>query len=170
VFKTVRLYWPLIKAPQTGLLLATGIAGYLSAGMPISMLTLLGLALSLLLAISGSTMLNMRYDRDIDAKMNRTRRRPLASGALSAARVLRVGVLLSVLGVGGALAMAPLYGLVVLSGWFFDVVVYTLWLKRRTCWSIAWGGISGAMPILSGRVLAVGRMDLSAGTVRSLRG
>jgi protoheme IX farnesyltransferase len=68
-------------------------------------------------------------------------------------------VLLSVVGVGGALTMAPLYGAVVLAGWFFDVVVYTLWLKRRTCWSIVWGGISGAMPILAGRVLAVGKVD-----------
>jgi protoheme IX farnesyltransferase len=47
-----------------------------------------------------------------------------------------------------------------LAGWFFDVVVYTLLLKRVTCWSILWGGISGAMPILSGRVLAVKELDL----------
>jgi len=40
------------------------------------------------------------------------------------------------------------------------VVVYTLWLKRRTCWSILWGGISGAMPILAGRVLAVGGIEI----------
>jgi protoheme IX farnesyltransferase len=160
VFERVRLYWPLIKAPQTGLLLATGFAGYLSADTPIGMVTLLGLGGSLLLAISGSTILNMCYDHDIDAKMKRTHRRPLASGALSAADVLRVGVLLSVLGVGGALVVDPLYGVVVLSGWFFDVAVYTVWLKRRTCWSIVWGGISGAMPILSGRVLAAGQIDL----------
>lgn len=156
----LRLYWPLIKAPQTGLLLATGIAGYLSAAAPVGLLTLLGLAATLLLAMSGSTALNMSYDHDIDARMKRTCGRPLASGALSVAAALRLGIVLSVLGVGGALAMAPLYGVVVLAGWFFDVVVYTLWLKRRTCWSIAWGGISGAMPILAGRVLATGRVDL----------
>jgi len=39
-------------------------------------------------------------------------------------------------------------------------VIYTLWLKRRTAWSIVWGGISGAMPILAGRVLATGHIDL----------
>lgn len=156
----IRLYWPLIKAPQTGLLLATGVAGYLSAGTPVDLLTLLGLAGSLLLAITGSTVLNMCHDHDIDAKMVRTQKRPLASGALGGAEALRVGVVLSVLGVGSAVAMAPRYGAVVLAGWFFDVVVYTLWLKRRTCWSIVWGGISGAMPILSGRVLATARVDL----------
>ena len=45
------------------------------------------------------------------------------------------------------------------AGLFFDVVIYTLWLKRRTPWSIVWGGISGGMPILAGRVLAVGRIE-----------
>jgi protoheme IX farnesyltransferase len=49
--------------------------------------------------------------------------------------------------------------MIVFAGSFFDVVVYTLWLKRRTCWSIVWGGIAGAMPILSGRVLAIGHVD-----------
>ena len=51
------------------------------------------------------------------------------------------------------------YGFVVSAGWFFDVVVYTVWLKRRSCWAIVWGGIAGAMPILAGRVLATSRLD-----------
>ena len=156
----IRLYWPLIKSTQTGLLLATGIAGYLSAGTPIGLPTLLGVSLTLFLAISGSTILNMWYDHDIDAKMKRTHKRPAAAGQLGRAEVFWVGMVISILGVGGALLIAPLYGVVVFAGWFFDVVVYTLWLKRRTCWSIVWGGISGAMPILSGRALATGQIDL----------
>jgi protoheme IX farnesyltransferase len=63
------------------------------------------------------------------------------------------------LGVGLAVAMDPLYGLVVFAGLFFDVVVYSMWLKRRTCWSIVWGGISGGMPILAGRALGLGYID-----------
>ncbi len=155
----IRLYWPLIKSLQTGLLLSTGIAGYLSSRPPFHISHLFGLALSLFLAISGSTIMNMWYDRDIDAKMKRTHARPAASGQLDTREVLRVGVVISVLGVGLALLINLYYGLVVFGGWFFDVIVYTVWLKRRTCWSILWGGISGAMPILSGRVLAVGRID-----------
>ncbi len=156
----IRLYWPLIKSLQTGLLLCTGIAGYLSSRPPFHLSHLLGLALSLFLAISGSTIMNMWYDRDIDAKMKRTHMRPAASGQLDQQEVLLVGAMISFLGIGLALWMAPHYGLVVFAGWFFDVIVYTVWLKRRTCWSILWGGISGAMPILSGRVLAVGGIDL----------
>ena len=155
----IQLYWPLIKSLQTGLLLSTGIAGYLSSRPPFELSTLLGLTITLFLAISGSTIMNMWYDRDIDAKMRRTHKRPTVSGVLDPQEIFIVGMVLSILGVGGAVLMDPLYGLVVFSGWFFDVIVYTVWLKRRTCWSILWGGISGAMPILSGRVLAVGAID-----------
>jgi protoheme IX farnesyltransferase len=63
------------------------------------------------------------------------------------------------MGIGMAVAMAPLYGLIVFAGLFFDVVIYTLWLKRRTCWSILWGGISGGMPILAGRAFGTGHLD-----------
>jgi protoheme IX farnesyltransferase len=153
-------YWPLVKSLQTTLLLTTGFAGYMSARCPvITWTTLAGLAGSLFLAIAGSTMLNMWYDRDIDAQMKRTCTRPLAAGSISPAQVLRTGLALSILGVGWALLIAPLYGLVVLAGWFFDVVVYTVWLKRRTAWSIVWGGISGGMPILAGRALGLGHID-----------
>lgn len=160
LLKKVKLYLPLIKSLQTGLLLATGIAGYLSAHVVVNIPILIGMSLSLFLAISGSTIMNMWYDHDIDSKMKRTHKRPAASGELSRREVFRVGMLISVIGLGWSVAIAPLYGLVVFAGWFFDVVVYTLWLKRLTCWSIVWGGISGAMPILSGRVLAINEVDL----------
>ena len=154
------MYWPLIKSIQTGLLLSTGIAGYLSSRPPFNLSLLIGLTISLFLAISGSTIMNMWYDRDIDAKMKRTHMRPAASGKLDPREIFGVGMTISLLGMGWAFLIAPLYGLVVFAGWFFDVVVYTLWLKRRTCWSILWGGISGAMPILSGRALGVNEIDL----------
>jgi protoheme IX farnesyltransferase len=156
----IRLYWPLIKSLQTGLLLATGIAGYLSSRPPFDLSLLLGLIFSLFLAISGSTIMNMWYDRDIDAIMKRTHKRPAASGQLDPREVFLAGMTISILGIGAAFLIDALYGLVVFAGWFFDVIVYTVWLKRRTCWSILWGGISGAMPILSGRALAVGEIEL----------
>ena len=156
----LRLYFPLIKSLQTFLLMVTGLAGYMTARCPVTTFpTMVGLAASLFLSISGSTILNMWYDRDIDAKMGRTSKRPLASGLVAAEEVLRVGLIVSILGVGIAALMAPLYGLVIFAGLFFDVVVYTIWLKRKTAWAIVWGGISGAMPILAGRVLGLGAID-----------
>lgn len=155
-----RVYWQLIKSLQTGLLLATGLAGYMSVRCPVFNLgTVAGLFVSLFLAISGSTVLNMWWDRDIDARMVRTGKRPLATGAVSPDEALRLGLSLAVLGVGMAVAMDWLYGLVVFAGLFFDVVVYTMWLKRRSAWGIIWGGVSGGMPILAGRVLGYGGFD-----------
>jgi protoheme IX farnesyltransferase len=160
ILAKIRLYWPLTKSLQTGLLLSTGLAGYMSARCPVMhWYNFLELGLSLFLAIAGSTILNMWYDRDIDRVMNRTHHRPLADGRIAPREALRLGLVLSVLGVGLAVWMSPLYGLIVFAGLFFDVVVYTLWLKRRTCWSIVWGGISGGMPILAGRVFGLGHID-----------
>jgi protoheme IX farnesyltransferase len=155
-----RLYWPLTKSLQTGLLLSTGLAGYMSARCPVMhWYDLPGLAVSLFLSIAGSTIINMWYDRDIDAVMNRTHHRPLADGRVSPAEALRLGLVFSVLGVGLAVTMSPLYGLIVFAGLFFDTVVYTLWLKRRTSWSIVWGGVAGGMPILAGRAFGSGHLD-----------
>jgi protoheme IX farnesyltransferase len=156
----IRDYWALIKSLQTGLLLATGLAGFLSAHQPQgAWLTLLGLAGSLALAISGSTVLNMVYDADIDARMKRTCWRPLPKGQISVREAALFGGFLSALGIGCAFAMSPLYGLIVFAGVFFDVVVYTIWLKRRTPYAIAVGGLAGGMPVLAGRVLAIGQVD-----------
>jgi protoheme IX farnesyltransferase len=154
------MFWSLTKPSQSGLLLATGLAGYMSARCPVfNISTILQLSVSLFLAIAGSTILNMWWDRDIDAKMGRTQKRVTSKGLLSDKEVLTVGMLTSVIGIGWALLMDPLYGVVVFAGWFFDVVVYSMWLKRRTCWSIVWGGISGAMPILAGRALGLESID-----------
>jgi protoheme IX farnesyltransferase len=155
-----RKYIPLIKSLQTGLLLLTGLAGYMSARCPVlNFNTLLGLAGSLFFAISGSTVLNMWYDRDIDAIMPRTCNRPLSTGETRPDEALLFGLILSVTGIFWAFFLDPLYALIVFAGLFFDVVIYTIWLKRRTAWSIIWGGISGGMPVLAGRVLGTGQID-----------
>jgi protoheme IX farnesyltransferase len=101
----------------------------------------------------------MWYDRDIDARMERTCRRPLPSGKVSPREALIFGLILSALGVGWAFSLSSLFGILVFAGLFFDVVIYTMWLKRRTAWSIVWGGIAGGMPVLAGRALATGQID-----------
>jgi len=160
IYNKARAFLPLIKSLQTGLLLSTGVAGYLSAHTAPKLDVLLGLSISLFLAISGSTILNMWYDCDIDVVMNRTHNRPLAAGRVTKREALWLGLAFSLAGVAWAAALDGLYGLVVFAGLFFDVVIYTVWLKRRTSWSIVWGGISGGMPILAGRVLAIGHVDV----------
>jgi protoheme IX farnesyltransferase len=155
----LRRYWELIKPLQSSLLLLTGLAGYLSARAPFRAPDFLQLIPSLFLAIGGSTIINMWWDRDIDAQMKRTHMRPAPAGSLPATEVLVLGSITSAIGLGWAFNLDLSYGAMVFAGWFFDVVVYSVWLKRRTCWSILWGGVAGAMPVLAGRVLAIGSVD-----------
>jgi len=153
-------YWNLTKSLQTGLLLLTGLTGYVSAhGADLQPMRLLAVAGSLFMAISGSTVLNMWFDRDIDQQMPRTCWRPLPTRLVTPREALRLGIVLSVVGIGWGLAIDRLYGVIVLAGVIFDLGIYTMWLKRRTAWSIVWGGIAGGMPVLAGRALALGRMD-----------
>lgn len=157
---SIRAGWSLIKSLQTSLLLVTGLAGYMSARCPFTTWqTLAGVAGSLFLAVGGSTVLNMVYDRDIDAMMGRTCRRPLPAGTISVRDAKILGLVMSFLGVAWAFALSALYGAVVLAGVLFDTVVYTAWLKRRSAWSILWGGIAGGMPVLAGRALGLGVID-----------
>ena len=156
----IRDYWSLIKSLQTFLLLFTGLAGYMSARCPVlTFPTLLGLGGSLFLTISGSTVLNMVYAQDLDSCMLRTARRPLPSRRLPRGEALGLGLCMTILGLLWAIRLSPLYAFVVLTGMLLDILVYTIWLKRRTPWSILWGGLAGGMPVLAGRVLGLGSVD-----------
>ncbi|MGB4593486.1 MAG: protoheme IX farnesyltransferase [Coriobacteriia bacterium] len=167
----VAAYMALTKPKQTALLLATGIGAYILTASPqVEWLRFALGIIALALAVSGCTALNMVLDRDIDAKMGRTARRPLPSGDMSAASALVFALALSIVGLAIAWSLSAAFGAVVSAGFFFDLVIYTMWLKRRTPLSIVFGGISGGMPALAGRVLALGRVDavgalLAAGVV-----
>lgn len=153
-------YGALIKSRQTLLLLASGVAGYLTARPhSASPGEVAGMLLSLFAAVSGTTALNMVFDRDIDARMARTADRPLPSGRLSPDQAAPFGGILVALGLGTALSMSPIFAIVIAAGVILDLVVYTLWLKQRSPWSIVFGGIAGGMPILAGRALGIGRLD-----------
>lgn len=150
----------LVKSLQTGLLLVTAAAGYISGCcLNITARSLAELLGSLFLAISGSTVLNMAYDRDIDARMARTVKRPLPSGEISAAEAWVLGGLLLTCGLVWSAFMDLRYAGVVVAGVILDFVVYTVLLKRRTAYSILIGGLAGGMPALAGRVLATGQVD-----------
>lgn len=158
-----RAYGILLKSLQTGLLVLTGVAGFASAqGLPAGLELWAGLVLSLMLSIGGSTVLNMVYDRDIDRLMQRTCSRPLPQGSLSVQEALLLGTLMTAGGILLAFRLSPLFGALIAAGVFFNLVVYTLWLKRRSPWSIVWGGVAGALPIVAGRALGLGGLDAAA--------
>lgn len=154
-------YWSLIKFRQTALLLFTGFSSYvLTLGLPLDSREALWMATGLLLSISGCTALNMLLDRNIDARMGRTVDRPLAAGRLRPLEAIVFGGGLSGVGLAHCFALDRRFGIIVALGFAFDLLVYTAWLKRRTPLSIVFGGVSGGMPVLAGRVLALGRIDV----------
>jgi protoheme IX farnesyltransferase len=154
-------YISLVKSLQTGLLLVTAAAGYISGCcLNITARSLSELLGSLFLAVGGSTVLNMAYDRDIDACMERSAKRPLPSGEISTAEAWMLGSLLVTGGLAWSVFMDPRYAAVVFAGVVLDFVVYTVLLKRRTAYSILIGGLAGGMPALAGRVLATGQVDV----------
>lgn len=152
----------LIKGKQTFLLLFTALFAYLISAHPdnYDFVNIILLMSGLFFAVSGSTLLNMYIDRDIDAQMERTKDRAIPSGRTSPRSVLRHGLVFAALGVSIAGLVNRLTMALILGGLFFDVVVYTLWLKRRTKWSIIFGGISGGLPAMAGRAAVVDQLDL----------
>ncbi len=160
ILQRLSSYWELIKDLQTGLLVVTAAAGYASGCCTnLRAGSLAGLAGSLALAVSGCTILNMVYDRDIDARMRRTANRPLPSGRVRPWEAALLGTALAAAGTGWAFGLDRLYGGVVLAGLLLDALIYTVWLKRRTPFAIILGGLAGGMPALAGRVLASGQID-----------
>lgn len=141
----------LVKPKQTFLLMLTFAISYIVAGgkdlLP---------GLSVFLTISGTTALNMWLDRDIDALMTRTKKRPLPSGELSPSFCAIYGFSLFSIGFILALFVNLEFALVLFLGLFFDIIVYTLMLKRNSPYSILFGGIAGAMPALAGWVAVNG--------------
>jgi heme o synthase len=160
MFNLIRFYIELIKVPQTGLLLFTAYAGYRSAGKCIDPLSLFFAGAGMLLVISGTTALNMVFDKDIDIIMKRTKLRPLPTKNISARAAGIFGIILIILGMALNVYVSVIYSLLVIAGTFFDLIIYTIWLKRRSPWSIIFGGLAGGMPILAGRGLVTGEVDL----------
>jgi protoheme IX farnesyltransferase len=103
------------------------------------------------LAAGGANAFNMVIDRDIDAIMERTKRRPLVTGVMSArdATVFAVGLEI-VSFVVLAVWVNQLSAWLAMSATAFYVVIYTLWLKRRSKQNIVIGGAAGAVPVLIG--------------------
>jgi protoheme IX farnesyltransferase len=111
------------------------------------------------LAAGSANALNCYVDRDIDAVMRRTGRRPLARHEVSPRSALVFGL---VLGLISVLLMGVvtnwLAGGLTLAAIAFYVVVYTMVLKRRTAQNIVWGGAAGCMPVLIGWAAVTDRL------------
>lgn len=139
----------LLKLRIGVLITATAVAAAVAAGQH-EPRTLLVLAAAALLSSSGASSLNHWFDRDLDARMTRTCERPLPSGRLAPSVALGLGVALCLLPLVAEGTLGPGATLYLLAGAATYAVVYTAWLKRRTPFSVVWGGAAGSFAALAG--------------------
>ena len=165
-----RSYADLTKPRLLPLVLLTGVpvfglaaGGWPSAGF--AALTLLGIALA---AASANT-LNSYLERDVDARMERTRGRPVPAGRIAPVVALRFGIMLAVISTallwsaaGGAAAALGLAGIL------YYVFVYTLWIKPRSSWNAVIGGAAGAVAPLIADAAVNGSVGLPGLTLFAL--
>jgi protoheme IX farnesyltransferase len=133
------------------------VLGYLATAPAALSLPALGLLFAVtVMAAGGAGALNHFLDRDLDARMPRTARRPLPSGRIRHQwHVVALGLGLVAIAVSVALwRLHPLVALHVFLGAFTYVVVYTIWLKRRSWLNVVIGGLAGSFAVLAGGALA----------------
>jgi protoheme IX farnesyltransferase len=155
-------YVELTKPKVQSLLLLTTIATMYVAGDPSPLLVALT-CLGGYLSAGGAGAVNHWFDRDIDAQMKRTASRPIPAGRISPRAALTFGCTLAALSLLElSLAVNPLAAALSFSGFLGYVLVYTVWLKRRTPQNIVIGGAAGAVPPLVGWAAVTGSVGGTA--------
>jgi len=164
VLVVARDYLSLLKLRIVALLDATAIGVMIPAahGHP-RLASVLAVLVGGTFAAGGAHAINCWFDRDIDAEMSRTRRRPLPDGRIPPWHALAIGIALVALAFTVLWAWANLLAAALaLAGALIYVFVYTIWLKRATPQNIVIGGAAGAMPPLVGWAAATGSVDVTA--------
>ena len=156
-------YIALLKPRVMSLVVFTAFAGlYLAPGSIHPVIAIVAV-LCIAVGAGASGAINMWYDRDIDAVMDRTAARPIPSGRVQPGAALGFGVALAawsvmVMGLAVEWSAAALLAFTIC----FYVFVYTIWLKRRTPQNIVIGGAAGAFPPMVGWSAVTGDITFSS--------
>nr|WP_240789997.1 heme o synthase [Roseomonas sp. HF4] len=159
----VRDWIALLKPRVMSLVVFSGLVGLLVAPGALLMNPVLAATAILCIAVAAGAAgaINMWYDRDIDAVMRRTAKRPIPDGRIAPAAALAFGLWLSVGSVVLMWMATNVAAAAVLAGSIgFYVFVYTMWLKRRTPQNIVIGGAAGAFPPVIGWAAVTGDITL----------
>jgi protoheme IX farnesyltransferase len=153
-------FWALLKPRVMSLVVFSGFAGLYVAPGHIHPLIGAVAVLCIAVAAGASGAMNMWYDRDIDSIMSRTCGRPIPKGYVAPEQALAFGLALAafsvmLMGLAVNVTAAALLAFTV----FFYVVIYTMWLKRRTPQNIVIGGAAGAFPPMIGWAAVTGTID-----------
>ena len=154
-------FWQLLKPRVMSLVIFTGFVGmFLAPGDMHPLLFVISL-FAIAAGAGASGAINQWYDRDIDSVMERTRGRPVPSGAVEPAEALSFGLVISTLSVLllGLAANWLAAGLLAFTIFFYGVI-YTIWLKRSTPQNIVIGGAAGALPPVIGWAAVTGGLSI----------
>jgi protoheme IX farnesyltransferase len=165
LFVRVWAYVEVTKPASVLLLVFTGLAATIVAagGMTLPSGLLVRLLPALALGCAGANTLTCYIDRDMDAVMARTRKRPIPSGRIDPAEgALYWGLLLTAVSLALAWTISPLVFVLGLVGFADNVLIYSVLLKRRSALNIVLGGFSGGIPVLSAWAAVRGEIDLAA--------
>jgi heme o synthase len=156
-------YFALLKPRVMSLVIFTAFVGIVAAPGTLHPLLALVALIAIAVGAGASGALNMWYDADIDAKMKRTKSRPVPRGAILPGEALGFGATLAV---GSVIALGLMInfvaGALLAFTIFFYVVIYTMWLKRWTPQNIVIGGAAGALPPMIGWAAVTGTIDLGS--------
>lgn len=142
---------------------AVAVGFWVASKWDISWLSLLLVIIGSTLVIASACVINNYWDRELDQKMERTKKRIEYINHLRPAFVLWYGIILGVAGFAVLYVWVnPLSGWLSLLGWFAYIVIYTMWLKRSSTWSTSLGGIAGAMPPVIGYCAVTNQIDMGA--------
>ena len=156
-------FFALMKPRVMSLVVFTAWAGLVLAPGSLSLWNSFASILCIAAGAGASGALNMWYDADIDAEMSRTKKRPLPQGKMRPRAALGFGVLVSLasvwmLYIASNLVAAALLAFTI----FFYLVIYTIWLKRRTPQNIVIGGAAGAFPPMIGWAAVTGDISFNS--------
>lgn len=142
---------------------AVAVGFWVASKWDISWLSLLLVIIGSTLVIASACVINNYWDRELDQKMERTKKRIEYINHLRPAFVLWYGIILGLAGFAVLyIWVNPLSGWLSLLGWFAYIVIYTMWLKRSSTWSTSLGGIAGAMPPVIGYCAVTNQIDIGA--------
>ena len=164
MLERVKAYYEVTKPRVWYLLVFTALGGYVvAAGRSIDPYLFILTIVAVTLGSAGANTITCYIDRDIDAVMNRTRRRPIPSRRIyPAEKALYYGLTLAILSVALAMLINPIATLLMVFGLVDNIVIYSKVLKRRNPISIILGGFSGGAPTLIGYAAVKNTIDLTS--------
>jgi protoheme IX farnesyltransferase len=153
----------LMKPRVMSLVVFTAVSGMLLAPGNIHPLIAFVAVLCITIGAGSAAAINMWYDRDIDAIMKRTQKRPIVTGAVKADEALAFGAITGIIAVIMMAVSVNIISAILLAFTIlYYVYIYTIWLKRASVQNVVIGGVSGALPPIIGWVSVTGNISWQA--------